>query len=177
MTLDRLLTAILLYAVFPLWLLACAGDWICHRRSHIEKTSGVRESALHLLLYVQVVIAVLPALFLEITAAVLTIAGVMVLAHLACSVWDTSYSQPRRHISPLEQHVHAFQDLLPAFYFTLLLALHWNAVEDPEWRFALREPPLRSGVIAAVLVALALGLAASLEELVRCRRTAAHLET
>jgi hypothetical protein len=101
----------------------------------------------------------------------------MVLAHFACSLWDTSYSQPLRHISPVEQHIHSFLDLLPAFYVTLLLALHWDALAHPEWRFTIRNPPLPRGVIATVLVALALGFVATLEELLRCQRAAARLET
>ena len=45
---DEILVAILMYVVLPLWLAAGFADYICHRASHIERTSGWKESVLHL---------------------------------------------------------------------------------------------------------------------------------
>ena len=33
---------ILMYFVLPIWLLAGFADWLCHRASHIESTTGAR---------------------------------------------------------------------------------------------------------------------------------------
>ena len=36
--------------MLPLWLLAGLGDWLCHRRARIERTSGAPESGMHVVL-------------------------------------------------------------------------------------------------------------------------------
>ena len=37
----------LAWVLYPLWLAAGAADYLCHRRTHIERTSGAVESWLH----------------------------------------------------------------------------------------------------------------------------------
>jgi len=60
---------ILMYFILPLWLAAGFADYLCHRAAHIELTSGVKESILHLLQFVEMGIPLLAAMFLEINAA------------------------------------------------------------------------------------------------------------
>lgn len=64
------LVLILMYFIVPLWLIAGFADWLCHRASHIEKTAGVKESALHLLQFAEIGLGLLAALFLEINAGI-----------------------------------------------------------------------------------------------------------
>ena len=45
---------ILMYFVLPVWLLAGFADWLCHRASHIETTTGAKESLIHLLMFAEV---------------------------------------------------------------------------------------------------------------------------
>jgi hypothetical protein len=45
---DDILVGMLMYFVLPVWLAAGFADNLCHRDSHIEATSGWRESVLHL---------------------------------------------------------------------------------------------------------------------------------
>jgi hypothetical protein len=61
----------LMYFVLPLWLAAGFADYLCHRATHIEKTSGWRESVLHLAQFAEMAVPVLAALFLEITSGVI----------------------------------------------------------------------------------------------------------
>ena len=112
------------------------------------------------------------ALFLESNATLLAFAAVCVVAHTAVSLWDTSVAQPRRYISPLEQQVHSFLEMLPLFALALGLILHWDAVMRPTWELSTREPPLPVAWTAGVLLALCAGLAMIVEELVRCLRAA-----
>ena len=35
---------ILMYFILPLWLAAGFADWLCHRATHIETTTGAKES-------------------------------------------------------------------------------------------------------------------------------------
>ena len=41
--------ALLLYFIMPLWFLAGLADWLCHRATDIEHTTGTKETLLHLL--------------------------------------------------------------------------------------------------------------------------------
>jgi hypothetical protein len=64
---------ILMYFILPLWLAAGFADYLCHRAAHIEQTSGVKESILHLLQFVEMGIPILAAMFLEINALVILV--------------------------------------------------------------------------------------------------------
>jgi len=167
MSLPSLLVT-LLCCTLPLWLLAGLGDWLCHRRSRIEHTAGPREPALHILLYLLVAVPVILALFLSSNAMLLAFMAACVAAHMAVSFWDTSYAQPRRYISPLEQHIHSYQDLLPLFALVLASVLHRDSLAEPIWSWSLRPQPLPW--TWGVLLALCAGLLMIIEELVRCLR-------
>jgi hypothetical protein len=171
MTLRSLLISLLCLSL-PLWLLAGFGDWLCHRRSQIQRTAGPRESALHLLLYLLIALPVALALFLEIEAALLLFMAACVLAHMAVSLWDTSFAQPRRHISPLEQQIHSYLEMLPLFAVALTAVLHWDAVVHPAWHWSKRLDPLPESWTLAVLLALLSGLLLIVEEWLRCLRAA-----
>ncbi len=164
----------LLALTLPLWLLAGIGDWWCHRRTLIDRTSGPRESALHLLLYLVIAVPIALGLFLQINALLLVFMAVCVAAHSAVSLWDTSYSQPRRYISPVEQMIHSHLEMLPVFALGLVVALHWNAVVNPDWSLVTREHPLPGAWTWGVLVLLAPGLLMILEELARGLRAQSH---
>jgi hypothetical protein len=166
----RSLLIVVLCLTLPMWLLAGFGDWLCHRRSRIQHTSGPRESMLHLLLYLLIAVPVTLGLFLAIDALLLMFMAACVLAHLAVSVWDTSYAQPRRHISPLEQHIHSYQDMLPVFAVALVFVLHWDAMRSPAWNLSTRLQPLPEAWVWGVLLVLGAGWLFIVEELVRCLR-------
>ena len=42
---DEVLRGMLMYFVMPLWLAAGFADYLCHRATHIERTSGWKESS------------------------------------------------------------------------------------------------------------------------------------
>jgi hypothetical protein len=103
----------LLYFVLPLWLAAGLADYLCHRASGIARTSGYKESLLHLLMFAEIAVPLLAALFLEINALIilLMIAGFVV--HQLTALWDVSFAIDKRDVAPLEQHVHSFLEMLP----------------------------------------------------------------
>jgi hypothetical protein len=86
MTTDVLLQHFLMYVVVPGWFLAGVADYLCHRASRIEHTSGVAETLLHLLQFGLVGMPLLAALFLEINAAVLLIMLAGLVLHQATAV-------------------------------------------------------------------------------------------
>src|SRR5205085_3562451 len=53
---------VLLYFILPLWLAAGFADYLCHRASRIEITSGYKESLIHLLMFSEVAVPLLAAI-------------------------------------------------------------------------------------------------------------------
>ncbi|WFU57705.1 hypothetical protein QA639_09405 [Bradyrhizobium pachyrhizi] len=103
---------ILLYFVLPLWLLAGFADYLCHRASRIETTSGYKETLLHLLMLIELAIPLLAAFFLEINALIIAVMIVGFVTHQLTALWDTTFASHKRRITPIEQQVHSFLELI-----------------------------------------------------------------
>lgn len=119
-------TLILLYFVVPIWFLAGFADWLCHRATDIEQTSGAKESLIHLLMYAEVALPLLACLFLEINALVILSMILAFLAHEITAMWDVSYAVQHRHVSPWEQHIHSFLEMVPLMAILLVLSTYWE---------------------------------------------------
>jgi hypothetical protein len=178
---QTLIEAFLMYFLVPLWLSAGIADWLCHRAARIEFSSGWRESMMHLLMLVEMGLPALAALFLEINALVLLLALVAFAVHEATALWDVTYAQARRRISPFEQHVHSFLELVPFMALSCLVLLHWRQFlalwglgpEEPDMSLRLKVEPLPAVyTIGAVVAVIVLQLIPYLEELWRGVRAA-----
>ena len=165
-----LLIDILAFGALPAWLLAGAADWWCHRRTAIEHTSGSRESALHLLLHAEIAIPLLLGLWLEINLGLLAFMTLCVIAHMITSLVDTRLAQPRRHISPIEQQIHSWLEMMPLFGLVGVTLVHLEALSAAQWLPRLREQPLPLHWRVLVPLALAAGFAFIIEEYARGRR-------
>jgi hypothetical protein len=113
------------FFIIPLWSCAGIADWWCHRASRIEKTTGLKETALHLLMLGEAAVPVMAGLFLEINPLIL---GTMIAAffiHEATAMWDVRYAVTGREVTPLEQHVHSFLEMVPLTAVSLISLLHW----------------------------------------------------
>jgi hypothetical protein len=177
--LRQLLPELMFWVLLPLWLLAGIADYSLHRRTDIECTSGRGESWLHVLQAGQIGIAILAGLFLEISSLVLTILIVCVLAHTLTALWDATYTDKRRYISPFEQHVHSHLEYIPLVAVAIVLLLHWNAflgligagVQERSWEPRLRDTPLPAPYVVTVLLTVFIVQGTLLtEEAVRCWR-------
>jgi len=122
----EVLRNLLMYFVLPLWLAAGFADYLCHRAAHIERTSGWKESLLHLLQFGEMALPILAALFLEINAGVVLLMIVCLLLHEATAYWDVSYATSTRKVAPVEQHVHSFLEILPLTDRALLGAVRFT---------------------------------------------------
>jgi len=152
---------VLMYFVVPVWLMAGFADWLCHRATNIATTSGAKESVLHLLLFAEVAGPFLAALLLDINALVLAFMIVMFFVHEATTLWDLSYAVNLREITPIEQHVHSYLEMMPLMGVLLVAARHWPQFlalfgfgdEAPRFDIALKAPPLPLAYIVSALVA------------------------
>jgi hypothetical protein len=173
---DSTALHLLLAIVLPLWLAAGFGDYLCHRATRIEATSGWRESALHAVQMVEVGVVILAALALEVTGGLVVFCVLMIAAHEATAWLDLSYAGSRRSIPPVEQMLHSFLEILPIAALLLLLALRWptvsalrEALGDLTFRLNPRALPIWYVALLAIS-ALALGIGPYAEELWRCLR-------
>ncbi len=154
----------LLYIILPLWLLAGIADWLCHRRTHIEATSGPKESAIHLLMLAEAGTAVLLGLFLEITGLVIAFMLIAFIAHEFTSHWDLRFALPRRHVTATEQHIHDYLGAIPFMALSFVLVLHWRQAlaligldaEPLQFSLTWKRTPLPLGYILALLSAIAM---------------------
>jgi hypothetical protein len=171
--------AVLLYFVMPVWFLAGIADWACHRATDIEHTAGAKESLIHLLMFAEVAVPLLACLFLEINALVIAVMIVGFLTHEATSLWDVSYAVKHRYVSPLEQHVHSFLEMMPLMGGAFVVVLHWQQFlalfglgdEPPRFTIEWKQQPLPLLYIFSVLAAaLFLEFLPYLEELWRSWR-------
>jgi hypothetical protein len=154
----------LLYVVLPLWLVVGIADWLCHRATHIETTSGPKESLIHLLMLVQVGIGVLLGLFLEINALVIAVMIVCFVAHEITAHWDLRYASSRRTITAIEQHVHNYLGALPFMGLSFIVVLHWPQAlsllglgpQSADFSARLKSAPLPIAYVITLIVLIAL---------------------
>jgi len=170
---------LLLYFIMPLWLLAGVCDWLCHRKTHIEENAGLKEAFIHILMFSEMGIPLLAALFLEINALIILLMVVGFLLHEATALWDVSYSSTVRYISPVEQHIHSFLEMVPLMALLLVVTRHWDqalalvglGAAAADFSLNLKSEPLPVPYIVTLLLAIVLlEIIPFAEELVRCLR-------
>jgi hypothetical protein len=168
--------AMLLYFIMPVWFLAGLADYLCHRATDIEHNAGPKESLIHLLMFGEFAIPILMCLFFEINALIFAVMIVAFLAHEATALWDVSYAIERRYVSPIEQHVHSFLEMVPLMAGLIVAIQHWGQFlalfrlgpETARFTLQLKSEPLPQLYIMLVLGAtLLLDLLPYLEELWR----------
>lgn len=167
---------ILMYFILPLWLAAGFADWLCHRASHIETTSGAKESVFHLIMLAEMGLPLLAAIFLQVNAGIIALMIAAFFLHEITALWDVSYAVTVRRISPVEQHVHSFQEMIPLMAILLLISRHWGQFqalfgfgpETPQFDLAWKEEQLPvTYVISIMTVGLLLEVIPFVEEFFR----------
>lgn len=176
-----LVRSYLLYFILPLWVLAGLTDYFLHKRTHIEDNSGTKESILHALQLGEAGIPVVVALIFEINALIIAVMLVALIIHEATALWDVTYAHTRRYISPLEQHIHSFLEVLPIMAASFVTVLYWNqflalfglGTDTPHFVFEPKTNPLPSGYLVTLFSSIALLIVVPYsEELWRCISTA-----
>ena len=167
---------ILMYFVLPIWLLAGFADWLCHRATHIETTTGAKESLIHLLMFGEVGVPLLAAMFFNVNALIIAIMIAAFFLHEATALWDVSYATAARTLTPIEQHVHSFLEMIPLMAMVSVISLHWGqflalfgaASEPARFDISWKSESLPTTYILSVMaVILLFELLPYIEELVR----------
>lgn len=174
----------ILGAVMPIWLAAGMADWWCHRRARIEANAGTKESLIHLLMLAEASIPVIAGMTLEITSPMLLLMFGAVALHSATGLWDVTYAVKRRTVTPVEQHVHSYLEMVPVMATAFITVLHWPELRAllgrgnraPDWSIRRKVRPLPGWAVATLLTGMAaFEVVPYLEELRRTRRRANHL--
>jgi hypothetical protein len=160
----QILRAMLMFFILPVWLIGGLADYLCHRHSHIETTSGWKESASHILQLTEMGIPILALMFFEVNALIIALMLVCLILHEATAWWDVSYAHSTREITPTEQHVHSFLERLPLMGFLIVIVLYWGQFlalfglgsEAARFDLAWKRQPLPGWYIAGVLIAVVL---------------------
>jgi hypothetical protein len=167
---------ILMYFILPIWLLAGFADWLCHRAAHIETTTGAKESMLHLLMFAELGLPLLAAIFLQVNAGIIAFMIVAFFIHEATALWDVSYAATAREITPIEQHVHSFLEMIPLMAILFVISLHWGQFqalfgfgpEKSNFSLMWKEEPLPASYVFSIMtVILLFELIPFIEELFR----------
>ncbi len=168
-----------MYIIMPVWSIAGFLDWLWHRQTKIETTSGMKESVMHLLMMAEAGAPILTGLFLEMNAGSLALMGAGWLIHDLTVAWDVSYTSSRRIIYPREQHTHGYMQTIPFDIVAVLACLHPHQTmalvglgpDKADFALRLRKPPVPLKDFAAIVACMGLlsGLP-HLEELWRCYR-------
>jgi hypothetical protein len=167
---------LLMYFILPLWLAAGVADWFCHRAAHIERTTGPKESMIHLLMFGEIGIPLLAGIFLDINALVVATMLIAFFIHEATALWDVSYAVTARVVTPWEQHVHSFLEMIPLMAMIAVFSLHWpqflalfgQGPEAPRFALQWKPEPLPVVYVGTILLAVLLfELLPYLEELRR----------
>src|SRR5205085_11740980 len=134
-------------------------DWLWHRQTKIETTSGPAESIMHLLMMAESGTSVLAGLFLEPNAGMFAVMTTGMLLHQATVMYDVSYTVSRRKIPAREQHTHTFMETIPFDIWAVLACLHpdqFRAMlglgpEKADFTLRLKKPPLPIRDIALIM--------------------------
>jgi len=166
-----------LYILMPFWAVPAFADYLFHRRSRIEDTTGLPEAALHTAMMAEMGAAVGAALTLRVNRSVFAAMAGCTALHALTSAADVrlAYDSPRP-IEPGEQHAHAFLEVLPWTLLGIMACLHWEQIRHPQPgapRWALRRPPLPRWYLIASGAAVTTGIAGPYaDEMRRCVRAA-----
>jgi hypothetical protein len=175
---ETALLRYIMYGILPAWFVPGLLNWNQHRRSSIERTSGTRESLIHLLMMAEVGLPLTLALLCEINPLVLAMVLGAIAAHEATALWDVSTAEHSgRRVTTWEQHVHSFLESMPIMAASALGCLRWRQVREllngapsrDAWRLRWKKQPLPVGYLGAIALAVVAAIAVPYgEELARC---------
>ncbi|MGW3152247.1 diguanylate cyclase [Streptomyces sp. NPDC001177] len=168
-----------LFGLLPLWVAPAVADWWMHKRTRIEETSGVRESAVHALMMTEAGVPVAMGILARINPLVLSVMGAAAAVHGATALYDVSLAVQEREVRPLEQHIHSFLEVLPLSALAFTSCLHPDQVRSllrggPEpgaWKLLPKPHPLSARYLIGLGAVIGTGVILPYaEEMLRCMR-------
>jgi hypothetical protein len=119
---SQLVLYLILYVILPVWVIAGAWDWWCHKKTKIEQTSGLKESIIHSIMGVQVGLPILACLIYEVNV----LCFFVLITHEYVAHQDIVFATPRREISHWETHAHSYLSTVPFYLIGLIVVRRWE---------------------------------------------------
>ena len=172
-----LVLLLILYVMLPLWGLSGFVDWLCHRATKIQHTSGYKESLLHMCMGIQVGIPIVLSMIFQMNVLVMLLCFLAWASHEVVAHYDVHYTAPRREISIWEVHAHNYLATVPFYMVALvvvrnfdvfldLITLNWGGGIQLLWR---TEPVGGSGYLGGYLIFMSIFCYFPyIEEFLRC---------
>lgn len=165
---------VLVYVVVPLWLLSGFVDYLCHRFTAIEKANGASESVLHWLMLSEVAVPILLVLSFKVTGLILVLMLPALVIHEVTAWYDLRIANRTRNVTPFEQQVHSFLEMMPFMAMLLMYILHWPQVmalvgmgpDKVDWRLIWQPMPWYS-IVTVLAAVFLLGVLPYVEEFLR----------
>jgi hypothetical protein len=115
-------------------------------------------------MFIEVGVPLVAVLFLDVNAGIILLMIGSFLVHEATALWDVSYATTARSVTPIEQHVHSFLEMIPLMAIVAIVGMHWGqflalfGLGDEPARFALvrKAEPLPMLYVAVVFAAVVL---------------------
>jgi hypothetical protein len=170
---------VITWFLLPLWFAAGFLDYLFHRRTHIERNSGGRESLIHHLMLAEVGLPLIMAVFFRIDAGLILIFIACFVAHEITGNFDIRYAEGHgRNVSPTEDQVHSVLEILPMTAALLVILPHFGQAlalvgagpEHADFAIALKEPPALWKILVAGGALILFVLGPYTEETIRCLR-------
>jgi hypothetical protein len=166
---------VLAYVVLPLWVVCGFLDYLCHRATHVEQATGVRESLVHWLMLVEVSVPMLLAVFFRINALVIAVMLIALVAHEITGYYDLKVAMATRKVTAFEHQVHSALEILPLAAILLIMTLHWPqtlalfgaGTQAADFSLAPKQIPRWGEIIPPGTAFIALAILPYLEELLR----------
>jgi hypothetical protein len=119
-TTHDLVLLLILYVILPLWGVTGFVDWVCHRATDIENTSGLKEALIHVLMGVQVAIPIAVGILFEMNVLVFLMCLAALVAHEVVAHFDVKTTMHERVISIWEVHAHNYLSTIPFYLIALI---------------------------------------------------------
>jgi hypothetical protein len=174
---DKAMRRLTAYFIVPIWIGAGFLDYLWHRRTRIETTSGLEEALVHSLMMLEAGPPVLAPLFFEIDSGVLASMIALSVLHEATVLFDLWFTAPRRAIPAGEQVTHTFLEAPPFLVTAAAISTHWDQFlalfgrgrERSRFQIRLQHPSVPLSNMVAIFAVLTLfGALPHADELRRC---------
>ena len=125
-TVDTLTLGLIQFVLLPMWVICGSLDYVCHRLTRIEETSGFRESVYHAVMGFQGGIPLWMGIFFEINVLVLLVSFVCFVTHEWTAHKDMVMADEVREVTIWEQHLHSYLATIPFYVLTLIACRNWD---------------------------------------------------
>jgi hypothetical protein len=116
------------------------------------------------MMFAEVGVPLLAAMFLEVNALIIAVMILAFFLHEATALWDVGYATNARMVTPIEQHVHSFLEMIPLMAIVSVASIQWgqflalfgSGQEPARFDLVWKEQPLPLAYVASIMAIILL---------------------